>query len=294
MTRSNSSTYARWVNLLDPATIDRFDRFGHECSTSRCTALPTHAYGWSYITGRSGRESSVEKLVCTNHGIKFAAKHDLTMGEARPQRTSMMDRVAADLATIGKHAGTRIRVRVHKSRHGSWYLGYRCVDESSLGESFWPMVGAHHTATLDESITTAETYLALCKQQVPAHEWERSAVDATATFTHAWLVQPWLNQAWSLTVTCHPDQRYDRPGMWKLTRELADRFQPITNDLGWNNMTLSRAIVVADQILAADGWSTTHPQWFEHATDEDTRIAHQLGWHPDQLRRVQAPQAQPC
>lgn len=302
MTRSSSSTYARWVHLLDPATIDRFDRFGHECSTSRCTALPTHAYGWRYVTGGRGRVSSAEKLVCTNHGIKFAAKHDLTMGVAQPPRTSMMDRVAADLATIGKPAGARIRVRVHKSRHGSWYLGYSCADESSMGESFWPLTAILPTAALDEAIVEAENYLAWGRQLVPAGPWERTTVDATTTLVDAWQAEPWRSQMWTFTVALQPQDDYDqqrgRTGMWTLTRSLHDwiqpitRFQPFTNELGWHNMTLQRAIDTAADLLRAQRWLVVDDEW--STTHPEDAVSYNHGWHPDQLRRVLAPQVQPC
>lgn len=281
-----TSTYARWVHPLDPSTIDVLDRFGETCRISgTCIATPTHACGWRYVTGRHGRTSSVEKLVCPAHGTKFATKHHLNMGEPQPPRTTALDRAAAGLATIGKPADALILARVHKPRNNNtWYLEYTSSAGASLAATYRPLPGTTPTTSLTDAITAAETLLARNDSLVPTGAWECSATEARTTLATAWQVKPWLHHMWTFTVTLRPPTEYEqrrfRPGMWTLTRVLDDRFTPAVDELGWHNMTIGRALTVATGLLRTQRWLVADDDWW---TCDDPNTVSQHGWHPDQL-----------
>ena len=113
---SSGRSWNHRVYRLDPADVDRNDRFGASCATGKCTALPTHATRWDYITGGAGRVSDTERLVCTAHAEAFARKHDLTIGEPppRPPQPGLLEAPAGP--------GTAISVRLHCVRGRQWYL----------------------------------------------------------------------------------------------------------------------------------------------------------------------------
>ncbi len=268
-----SRSWSHHVSRLDEAIVDRNDRFGSTCATGKCTGLPTHAIGWDYVTGRAGRVSYATWHVCTGHGTKFAAKHQLTVLDPQPEQPSA---VAAAMQTMV--GGEARQVRVFRSRHGStWYVEYRREGGGLLSASNRWLSGVRGDASLGEAVVEAEILLAQ-DLQVPAGGWREDNGEAIAEIAAAYRVEPWASRPWGL--------RIDRAaaGMWQLTRSLDDRFRPLTNRLGWNNMSLQRAIRVADNELASERWVTTEDQWI--AYDDDTAM--QGGWHPDQME-VMAP-----
>ncbi len=275
------------VNRLNGATIDRYDRFGRQCATGKCTDLPTHATQWSYVTGRRGRVSDAVRKVCTDHGQKFAKKHSLTIGDPLPPRTSAM---SAAVAGLTANCATT-NVKVVKNHH--WYLEHRSTGNGWAGfHSKW-LAGVLPAATLAEAIAEAELDLAR-QQLVPASEWTNGGAWATAPVTYPWNVEPWRDRQWTLTIALQPPSKYDirdgRPGMWTLTRTLDPRFAATTHDLGWRNMTLLRAVGVATDLLHEQGWYTVDGDDWSTTHPEDT-VSYHHGWHPDQLRAFAAARA---
>jgi hypothetical protein len=46
----------------------------------------TYSASYNYVTGRAGRVSWAEKLVCDEHAAKFAAKHGIDLASVPTQR----------------------------------------------------------------------------------------------------------------------------------------------------------------------------------------------------------------
>jgi hypothetical protein len=269
------------VYRLDPADIDRNDRFGVTCATSKCKTLPTHATRWDYVTGRAGRVSDTTRLVCAAHAEAFARRHGLAIGEPprRPERSAL----AAAAGT-----GTTTTVRLHCVRGRQWYLQQHRSGGTLLETFSQPLFGIAGTATLDQAITEAETHLAARQRVVPAGPWRRGDGEAIVEVIPAHRHEQWSRRPWQLTVACGTD------GMWQLTRTLDDRFAPITDHLGNHNMSLRRALAVASDLLADERW-LTHPGGWTTGKDN---TAEQTAWHPDQARpgtdRSSGPDPQPA
>jgi hypothetical protein len=59
------------------------------CTMGRIATHPdraTHVASYNYITGRAGRVSWAEKLVCDEHAAKFAAKHGIDLASVPTQQ----------------------------------------------------------------------------------------------------------------------------------------------------------------------------------------------------------------
>lgn len=254
------------VYRLDPADIDRNDRFGATCATGKCTTLPTHATGWDYVTGRAGRVSDMTRLVCTAHAEAFSRKHNLTIDEPPPRP----GRPAISAAAAGP--STAISVRLHCVRGRQWYLQQHRIGGGLLETFSQPLFGIPGIATLDQAIIEAETHLADRQRVVPVGPWRHGDGEATAEVITAHRHEYWRRRPWRLTVACDAD------GMWQLTRTLDDRFASITDYLGNHNMSLSRALAAASDLLADERWHM-HPDGWVTCTGN---IARQNAWHPDQ------------
>lgn len=246
------------VCRLDPADVDRNDRFGATCATGKCTNLPTHATRWDYVTGRAGRVSDVTHWVCTAHAETFATKHTLNIADPPPPPGP------PQTGTAGELEGVRLR-SADGGRH--WYMELHRSGGDAL-ESLYrrPLFGS---TTIAEAIPAAEADLAAMRV-VPAGPWQRSDGEATVDVIAAHRHQQWSARPWQLAVTC------DASGMWWLTRSLDERFAPITDRLGDHNMSLGRALKAASALLAEQRWATRG--W---VTSQDN-TARQDGWHPDQ------------
>mgnify|MGYP006170041513 CR=1 FL=1 len=134
------------------------------------------------------------------------------------------------------------------------------------------MSGVGGDATLDQAIAEAELMLAQARL-VPAGPWERGDRAAIAEITAAHRADAWLEYPWKLRIACNDH------GMWQLVRTLAEQFRPLVDDLGNHNMTRARAVRVASDLLAAQGWVTFSDRW----TIFPDGTAELGGWHPDQV-----------
>lgn len=261
-----SRSWDHQVYRLDEPRVDFNDRFGRTCATGQCVDLATHLIRWQYVTGRAGRVSSTGREVCTGHAEKFAAKHQLTIGDPRRAPAST---VAAVFAAIT--GGQVHRVRVYNPRGSGWYLEERRSGGGLFATSNRWLAGVRADASLDEAVAEAEVLLARTSRLVPAGEWQRGDQDAAVEVIPAQRADGWFDRSWELTVASGAD------GIWTLTRVLAERFAPIVTSLGDHNMSLDRALRVATDMLAAEGWVPCQ-EWSTY--DNDT--ASQDGWHPDQ------------
>lgn len=252
---------------LPDHVVDRNDRFGVECrAAAKCTDPATHETTYDYTTGRCGRVSDSSKQVCQGHAERFAAKHQV---EIQPPRPPAQSAVAAAFA--GLTPGVPDRVRVHRTRSLQWYLERRSPRSGPLSVwSSW-LGGVPRDGDLDQAISEAELDLAITAM-VPTGPWQRGELEAAVEVVEAWRHDDWFFHSWDLAIACDPE------GMWRLTRTLDKRFKPIVDNLGNHNMSLERAIKVADELLADGRWLTFGSQW----STFDDGTAEMGAWHPDQ------------
>jgi hypothetical protein len=52
------------------------------CRTGKCEEFVSHVVRYKYITGRAGRVSDCERLVCGMHAEKFAHRYDIDFSAA--------------------------------------------------------------------------------------------------------------------------------------------------------------------------------------------------------------------
>jgi hypothetical protein len=252
------------VFRLPDKTIDYNDRFGGTCrATRKCEVLATHLTEYDYVTGRSGRVSDSGKQVCQPHAEKFATKHGVTIEPPRASAPSVMDAAVATMTP-----GPPKQVRVHRTRSSHWYLERR--GGLLAVWSRW-LSGTSPDADLDVALVEAERDLAN-DYTVPAGPWQRDGLEAKVEVIPVWRHDDWFFTSWTLTVAC------DEEGMWRLTRVLDGRFKAITDRLGRHNMSLDRALKVADELLADEQWVMFGGQW----STFDDNTAEQGAWHPDQ------------
>lgn len=82
-----------------PNEVEASVRLGGICSTGKCSAQPTHRTSYRYVTGRAGRIQTAERAVCIAHAQRFAAKHNLEIGEPQAQQvTASQAAISAALA----------------------------------------------------------------------------------------------------------------------------------------------------------------------------------------------------
>lgn len=254
------------VCQLPGKTIDYNDRFGVVCRASKkCVELATHLIEYDYVTGRSGRISDAGKQVCQTHAERFATKYSVTMGAPHAPAPS-----AVAAAMTAMTPGPPKWVRVHRTRSSHWYLERSGGSGLLATWSRW-LSGTLPGADLDAALAEAERDLAN-DYTVPAGPWQRDETEATVQVIPAWRHDDWFFTSWTLTIACGED------GMWRLTRVLDKRFEAITDRLGSHNMSLDRAVKVADELLADERWVLFGGQW--STFDDDT--AEQGAWHPDQ------------
>jgi hypothetical protein len=267
-----SRSWNHEVHRLDPELIDRYDRFGTTCATGKCQATPTHLTRWNYLTGRGGRASGSTRHVCTAHGEAFARKHDLTIGDARPDRSRPTPGATVTIAATAE-------VRVHRARAGQWYLQQRRPGADLPATSNRWLSGILPTASLEEAIAEAETLLAR-DRLAPAADWCRDGAEATADLIDAHRHRRWAERTWRLRIACNS------AGMWQLSRSLDDRFGAIVDDLGDHNMSLTRAVHTATALLAAGQWTLRGDRW---SIDGDS--ATHEAWHRDQVTPAPPPRS---
>ncbi len=267
-----SRTWGHQIRRLADHVVDRADRFGHTCATGKCQGLPIHAVQWNYITGRGGRASYTTRHVCDDHGAKFAAKHNLTIGDPEPERQHPVATAMQAMTSVPGFEPRR-RVRVHRTAAGQWYLEQHATGAGMFSHGSRWMAGAPTRAPMNQAIAEAELLLAQLTL-VPVGEWTLGAAEATVETAPAYHVEPWASRRWLMRVACN-----DR-GMWQLHQVLDTRFPPIVTDLGNHNMTLDRAIGAAGEHITNCGWFLDDA-WI--VTDD---VAEQTGLHPDQARSV--------
>ncbi len=265
------SSWDHEVYRLPAEVIDRGDRFGAKCGAGKCAELPTHAVRWTYITGRSGRVSYTVRRVCTGHGERFAVKHHLTVGDPRPEQPSQYT-AALEAFGLGV-AGPVQHVRVYLSRSAQWYLQKHRAGGGLLATSNQWLPGVRGAEPLARAIVEAETVLAQTTL-VPAAPWQHpTSNEACVDVAPAWRTDGWFFQPWRLRIACND------AGMWQLTRTLDQLFQPQVTDLGDHNMTVERAVKVADDLLQRQRWVPSNSDWSTYPDG----TAEQDAWHPDQV-----------
>lgn len=73
----------RKATAEETASWDR-QRGGREggyprCSHPRCRAVPTHVSTYRYVSGKAGRVTGTERLLCDDHAVRFVARHRVTV-----------------------------------------------------------------------------------------------------------------------------------------------------------------------------------------------------------------------
>jgi hypothetical protein len=259
------------VRHLPAGDIDRYDRFGHTCAVGKCEGLPTHATAWDYRTGQRRRVSRMVREVCTKHAEKFAKQHGIEVAGTHERGPSFF------AAAVGEMTGVAAPVdfvRVCRGRHGfQWYLERQRTRSASLfaTTSQW-LAGVPGDADLPDAVRAAERIL--CQDRlVPDGAWQAAGPEASVRVIPAEKSPKWGDKPWNLAVTRGPD------GMWTLTRVLGPQFPPITDELGFHNMSIERALRVANTLLDEQGWLSAG-LWTPGDTDPLTVT--RLAWHPAQ------------
>lgn len=75
------------------------------CSTGKCRETVSHATSYRYVTGRGGRVSFSERLVCAAHAERFAAKHEVEVTDA-PRREHAIEGALRQAFGAPPSAGT--------------------------------------------------------------------------------------------------------------------------------------------------------------------------------------------
>ena len=76
-----SQSWGHAIRRLTSEEAATYTRLGWTCATAKCKEPVTHITQYSYVTGRGGRTSWSQRKVCTTHGERFAAKHEVEIGE---------------------------------------------------------------------------------------------------------------------------------------------------------------------------------------------------------------------
>ncbi len=77
MPRENKS-WGQTIRLMTEDEQARYRRLGWDC-TGKCEQPAVYETAYNYITGRSGRVGSARRNACTQHGKKFAERHNLEL-----------------------------------------------------------------------------------------------------------------------------------------------------------------------------------------------------------------------
>jgi hypothetical protein len=102
-----SSAFGHQIKVASQRERDNYSRWGSGCGSGKCkepvSYITTYRYvmgragrTYRYVTGRAGRVSMTEKLVCIEHGRKFAKKYGLECPDASlpgvdSERTKLSD-----------------------------------------------------------------------------------------------------------------------------------------------------------------------------------------------------------
>ncbi len=223
---------------LDPAQIDYHDRWGKLCTAGRhCPGAATHLVTYDYVTGRAGRISDSSRLACETHATRFAAKHQVEIGDPQPERPSVFDAVSA-------FNHDRVRITLRRDAYRRWY-----GQESGAGffVSHAYRLDLPENTPIDDAITAVEHEAGTRKGLARHGEWTRTDLTAVAEFVKAEDTDQWRNAPWTLRVHCVADG-WDT-GTWVLTRTLDPRFGVQVDRLGDTHMDLDRAIRTATKML---------------------------------------------
>jgi hypothetical protein len=261
---SRSWGYACW--RLTARQIDRADRWGRVCTGApKCKAQSVGAITWSYITGRRGRVATREGIVCETHLTRFAAKHELTIGDAPATEPAEQGGIIAAAVAAWDAAPEWVRIEPYGHGRNEWLVSR--AQRNGLSVSALPIWLRDVPAgtPLEEALPALERDLGRRYGIVPARPWEIRQGGAHAPVVPAHTIPPWADVPWQVTVAA------DRHDIWQAVAVLDPRFRPDTTPLGNTNMTVARAVQAAT-IEMGDGWDlgewTIHDQY---ATTTATR-----------------------
>jgi hypothetical protein len=87
------ASWGHRIRVASERERDNYARWGGNCSSAKCKN-PDVRYitSYTYITGRRGRTTEAEKLVCLEHAQRFGEKHGLALpnGPGVDRQTSFL------------------------------------------------------------------------------------------------------------------------------------------------------------------------------------------------------------